>query len=233
MAKVYGLQGVLTGKVGNTVFAVRNGKQIARQFQPVVLNPKSTAQQGVRAKLKLISQLSAMVGDYIAIPKEGDVTSRNMFTKVNYPLATYANNEAGIVLENVQLTKSLVSISGLTATRASGGFAVQINANASLDRVVYVCLVKKGGNLLFGGAITKSADSTHEFRVTVPSTDVTQENVILAYGVRLASENARSIYSNIEAVAGETTGKVVVSAMLRSADVIPTMTIGTTVAQAE
>lgn len=230
---MYGLNGIMTGKVGNTVFAVRNGTQIARQYQPVVLNPKSGTQREARAKLKLMSALSAVVRDYIAIPRDGMMSPRNRFFKENYPLATYANDTASVALESVQLTKSTIAISGLTAARAQSGFSVQIAANTSLDRVIYVAVGKKSGTLQFMGAITKSADSTHEFRVTVPSSDPSVETVIYAYGVRFNTENAKNIYSALEAEVGGTTGKVIVTAMTRDSNVIPTATTAITVAAAE
>lgn len=58
MAKMYGLGGVLSGKLGNTVLAVKSGIQIARQYQPVVRNPKSSAQQMQRAKANLVGRVS-------------------------------------------------------------------------------------------------------------------------------------------------------------------------------
>lgn len=58
MAKMYGLGGVLSGKLGNTVLAIYNGVQVARQYQPVVSNPKSSLQQFQRAKANLVGRVS-------------------------------------------------------------------------------------------------------------------------------------------------------------------------------
>lgn len=56
MAKAVGLIGSLKGKVGNTVFATRRGTQIARVYQPVVANPKSSRQALSRAKFALATE---------------------------------------------------------------------------------------------------------------------------------------------------------------------------------
>lgn len=56
MAKAVGLIGSLKGKVGNTVFATRRGIQIARVYQPVVANPKSSRQALSRAKFALATE---------------------------------------------------------------------------------------------------------------------------------------------------------------------------------
>ena len=58
MAKIYGLNGALRGRQGNNVFAVQNGTQIVRAYQPVVANPRTSAQQLVRARFALAGKIS-------------------------------------------------------------------------------------------------------------------------------------------------------------------------------
>ena len=53
MAKMYGFSGKVTGKKGDAVFAVRNGEQIIRQYNPIVANPSTQKQVDARAALKL------------------------------------------------------------------------------------------------------------------------------------------------------------------------------------
>lgn len=60
MGKVVGLIGSASGKIGNVVYAVSNGIQTARVYQPIVSNPKSTAQMKQRAKANLAGRLSAI-----------------------------------------------------------------------------------------------------------------------------------------------------------------------------
>ena len=61
MAKIFGLNGLMTGKMGNTVFVVTNGIQVARQYNPVVANPKSSLQMLQRAKGNLCGRISSFV----------------------------------------------------------------------------------------------------------------------------------------------------------------------------
>lgn len=49
------------GKLGGVVFAVRNGMQVVREYQPVVANPRTSAQILQRAKVNLVGQLSQLV----------------------------------------------------------------------------------------------------------------------------------------------------------------------------
>lgn len=58
MAKIYGLNGRVTGKVGNTVFAVDGGIQVARQYNPIVNNPRTAAQQDQRMLVNYAGQMS-------------------------------------------------------------------------------------------------------------------------------------------------------------------------------
>lgn len=61
MAKVVGLVGSASGKIGNVVYAVTNGIQTARVYQPVVSNPKSILQNRQRAKGNLAGRISSFV----------------------------------------------------------------------------------------------------------------------------------------------------------------------------
>lgn len=60
MAKNVGLIGSVSGKIGNVVYAVTNGVQIARVYQPVVSNPKSPLQNAQRAKGNIAGRISSL-----------------------------------------------------------------------------------------------------------------------------------------------------------------------------
>lgn len=229
MAKIYGLFGSMTGKVADVVMAVRNGEQIARKYQPVVSNPNSPAQVATRAKLKLLSQLSAVLAPSIAIPREGVVSSRNLFLKSNYGLASYANNEASVDLQNVQITRSVVGLPSLYAGRVQGtGIEVGLNASAgyeSFARVVYVALAKQADKTLrFAGSVVSSDSTNGLFKATFP--EIPEEVVFLAYGVRDNSEAARVVFGNMEVPTAERIAKIVTSRSLTELDVTLTETKG-------
>lgn len=61
MAKVVGLVGAASGKIGNLVYAVTNGIQIARVYQPVISNPKTAGQNMQRSKGNLAGRISSFV----------------------------------------------------------------------------------------------------------------------------------------------------------------------------
>lgn len=76
MAKIYGINGKLTGKVGNTVFAVDGGIQVARQYNPIVANPRTPAQQDQRLKVNFAGQLSSGIVPAAIEALRGNARSR-------------------------------------------------------------------------------------------------------------------------------------------------------------
>lgn len=235
MAKIYGLFGAMTGKLADTVMSVRNGEQIARKYQPVVFNPSTPAQVAQRAKLKLLSQLSAVLGPAIAIPREGVRSARNLFTKVNFGLTSYSSSEASITLDNVQLTKSVVGLPSISASRietTSIGVALnQAPVAGNLSRVVYIGLAKQAdGKLRYLGSVVAENPDTPYFSAEFPYT--AEEVVFYAYGVRDNSESARVVFGNLESLTAEQVAKLVTSRTLTEADITLTETQGITLAAA-
>lgn len=228
MAKIYGLFGSMTGKLADTVMAVRNGEQIARKYQPVVSNPNTPAQVAVRAKLKLMSQLSAVMAPYIAMPRQGAVSSRNIFTKENFKSATYSENMASITLTNVKLTKSVVSLPPLEVTREGASITVGLDGNAGvvINRVVYALFRKMADNTLRAveSKVIDAPGSGNSFTATFTAETASGDFVIYAYGVRDNTEAARAVFGNMEAPVAETIAKLVVTRTLTESDITLTET---------
>lgn len=223
MAKIYGLFGSMTGKVADTVMSVRNGQQIVRRYQPMVANPKSEAQTAARARLKLISQLAAVFGNQIAIPREGVVSSRNLFVKQNYALTSYNEGQAEITLGNVQLTRSVVGLSSISAVRSERNVTVQLQyGDNEIDRVVYVVVMKGQDGKLRRHVSAVSTVGTTFSQTFDLSSDF--EYVVFAYGVRDNTESARTVFGNLQAVTAETIAKLIVNRVLTEADVTLTET---------
>lgn len=232
MAKIYGLFGAMTGKLADTVMSVRNGEQIARKYQPVVYNPSTPAQIAQRAKLKLISQLSAVAAPYIAIPRNGAVSSRNIFTKINFPAATYSDNTADIELEAVKLTKSVVALPAISAVRTGSELSLGLaTSEIDVNRVVYVAFVKTDGELRAAGSVVSTTKGTPsspwQATLDIASTD---ECVVYAYGIRDNTETARVRFGELQAVTAEEVAKLIVTRTLLENDVTLTDTVAMTFA---
>lgn len=227
MAKLYGLFGAMTGKVADVVMTVRNGVQIARKYQPVVFNPSSPAQIESRAKLKLISQLSAVMAPYIAIKREGNVSSRNLFVKDNYGKSSYANGTAEIDLNGLQLTRSVVGLPAVTASREGQLFSIGLEASevaTGLSRVVYVVFTKQSDAKLrfYSSSVVSEAGVGNRFGTTAPLTN--ESIVIYAYGVRDNTSSASVTFGNLQALTAEQVAKLVVESRLTESDITLTET---------
>lgn len=217
----------MTGKLADTVMAVRNGEQIARKYQPVVYNPSTEAQVAQRAKLKLISQISAVMAPVIAIPKIGAVSSRNRFTKVNFPALTYLSNEAGVTLTDIQLTSSAVGLNEVFVTRGESVINAGIvnGAQVNADRVVYAAFAKHADKslTLLGTAVANELGETFDWGVTFPNYN--GEVVVYAYSVRDNTDAARAKFGNYETLTGETVATLLVTRTLTESDVTVSKTV--------
>lgn len=218
----------MTGKLADTVMSVRNGEQIARKYQPMVYNPSTHAQVAQRAKLKLLSQLSAVMAPYIAMPKQGAVSSRNMFTKVNFPATTYATDQADIVLTSVKLTRSVVACSPVTATRGDGTITAELQGD-TFDRVVYVAFFKRNDGTLgfLGQNVVTTPGATNKYTTTF--TAVPFEVVIYAYGVRDNTEAARVLFGDMQTISAEAVAKVITTRTLLESDITLSETVAVAV----
>ena len=101
--KLNGIVGKGSGRLGSSVFTVRGGEQIVRQYTPNVANPNTDAQKGQRARFKLLSQLAAITSAGLLFPKVGNVSRRNAFMSANMPAVTYAGGEAILAVGDVKL----------------------------------------------------------------------------------------------------------------------------------
>lgn len=224
MAKIYGLFGSMTGKVADVVMSVRNGEQIARKYQPIVLNPSTPAQVEARAKLKLLSQLSAIMAPSIAFIKTGAVTARNKFLKANYGTASYSSDQATIDLQSVKLTESVVSLPSITADWANNFLTVGLtSALTDVNRVLYFVFLKQGTEIRYvSSLLANAAGDSGLFQANYGIGD--DEYYVYAYGVRDNTEAARVKFSNLVSPTAETVAKIIVTSLLGTADVTVTET---------
>lgn len=230
MSKIYGLFGSMTGKLADTVMVVRNGVQIARKYQPVVSNPSTKAQVEARAKLKLMSQLSAVVGPVVAMPRLGLVSARNRFTKKNYPLISFSDSQASLNISGMQLTDSVVSMSRITASRSENALNAHIlgadsPAAGSISRVVYVALTRAAdGTLrLWDSAVSNVPGGSSTFNVEMAATNA--EVYVYAYGIRDNSEAAIAKFGSMNVASATQIASLLVSRVLTEADVTVTETV--------
>lgn len=199
--KLHGIGGVGTGKLGSMVYSVRNGQQIVRQYNPIVANPSTAAQVEARSKMKLMSQLAAIVAPVIAINSEGLKSKRNLFISRNYPLAGYEDNAAQIDMAGVQLTKSNTAFPDFEVDRSGGAsIAVHLSENAAnlFDRVIYCAVISQsdGSLRLWDDVLVTEAGAGGLFPATLPYTP--NAIAVYGYGIRANNDDAKAAYANLK-----------------------------------
>lgn len=109
--KLQGFVGKGSGKLGASVWAVRKGVQVVREYTNKVSNPNTRPQVEQRAKFKLLSQLAAITADAMAFTSmTAGQSMRNMFMKRNMDAVEVPFDESQALLKvgEVQLSDSSV-----------------------------------------------------------------------------------------------------------------------------
>ena len=99
MAKIYGINGNISGKQGNNVFAILRGETILRKYQPIVANPNTQQQVAERAKFKVASQMSSIVlasilSGLAPMARAKKIALRNAFTSTNLKAGVFTYNSS-------------------------------------------------------------------------------------------------------------------------------------------
>lgn len=94
--------GLVTYKVGDMI--------LAREYNPKVHNPRTEKQVQQRAKIKLLSQLAAIVRDIIAIFPTSEKSARAIFLAENWQNVECQELTAHFHLENLTLTNGIVPL---------------------------------------------------------------------------------------------------------------------------
>lgn len=225
--KLNGVFGKGTGKVGNSVWAVSGGVQIVRPYNPNVSNPNTDAQIEQRAKLKLMSQIAATLAPAIAFKKQGLVSARNQFISANIGNCTFTDQKAEIDLALLTLTGKNSPLPPIVASfdqNSALKLALESNASANVDAVVYVVCHSNADNKLVVDAIktvnVAGASGTFNTEIAQMPNSVS----VFAYGVKFANASQKVRYENYVMNASGTTGELSVNELEAVKAGEPTMT---------
>lgn len=197
--KLNGFVGKGTGKLGSSVFAVSGGEQIVRQYNPNVSNPSTDAQVEQRAKLKLMSQIAAVLRDAIAFKKNGLVSARNQFISANIGLCTFANGKAELDLTAITLTGKVSVLPPIVAAfdqQENLGIELESDATAKADAVVYVCTSSNPDMKLLVEAIKVVSTPGENGKFQTSIAGLPSSIGIYAYGVKFSSAAQKVRYEN-------------------------------------
>ena len=217
MARLAGIAGGLSGKVGSMVFRQRQGETIATQYQPVVTNPNTNAQQDSRVAFKLMSQLAAIMAPALGSlavlsrpARKGRPSQRNAFFAQNYGLVETRDTENGkratIPMEQLQLTSSFISAG--TISIKQDGDTVTIKGEGSPGKKQKIALVGFGSlagadrpaKIIQITEVNVDDDGLWELEITVENVrakGVTDQITALAYGLIPLSQRMKTKMENI------------------------------------
>ena len=240
MAIQTSLFGKINGKIGSVVFSTSGGSIVAREYNPNVANPNTMAQINQRARMKLMSQLSASLSPVLAMTKDGLVSKRNKFTKLNFPASYALNGVAQITYENVQITEGNTSLPALIAAGIISSdhmnirVGLSVQPTATINRVVY-CLFKKSneGKLEYIASsiiATREAETIEIWFAADFNTLPIAEYVVFAYGMSDTSERASATYGNLNVVTASDLAKLVATRAISFSDYQFTQTRAITIA---
>lgn len=240
MAKQTSLFGKISGKLGAVVFSTTGGETISREYNPSVANPSTQAQVNQRARMKLMSQLSASLSPVLAMTKDGLVSKRNKFTKLNFPASYALNGVAQVTYENVQITEGNTALPALSAGAGINQDKMQMGVlfyeepSASISRVVY-CLFRKTneGKLEYVKSDINSqrvAQGVEGFFYSQFTNLPIAEYVVFAYGMSDTSERATASYGNLNVVTASDLARLVATRAISFSDYQFTQTRAITIA---
>ena len=247
MGKSTAIWGKTTGKVGGLVYATSGGETIVREYNPNVSNPSTVAQVNQRARMKLMSQLSACLAPVIAMTKSGLTSKRNKFVKTNFENSYATEGTAQISYENVQLTEGSIGLPsvGVEVNQDFDNVALGLASApaANIARVVYCIFEKTQENRL---SLVQSVISTKKekteldtffFQINVSGlatqqtggkTVLAKEYVFYAYGMIDTSERATARYGNLNVQSASDIATLVGNRTISFEDYQFTQTRGTT-----
>ena len=240
MGKVTSLYGKTSGKIGSIVFSTSGGETIAREYNPHVANPNTQSQVNQRARMKLMSQLSAALSTVIVMTKEGLVSRRNKFVQKNFAASYALNGEAQITYENVQITEGNTALPALSAEgtiktdKMEMLAAFQQAPTATINRVVY-CLFRKSNEGKLEYVLSQIVsqrtltDPMLFFPVVFQNMPIA-EYVIFAYGMSDTSERASAQYGNLNVVTASDLARLVATRSISFQDYQFTQTRAITIA---
>lgn len=230
MAIQQSLFGKINGKIGGVVFSTSGGIQISREYNPNVANPNTEAQVNQRARMKLMSQLSAVMSPVITMQKIGLVSARNQFTKRNFSYSYVSEGNAQVSYENLQLTQGNAALPSIVAQVDGGQYTLSLaqSADASITRVVWIIYRKtsEGKLQLVRSFIQENAGLDGKFTWIVPSDVAVDNYVFYAYGMKDMNAKATAQYGEMNVTTANDLATLVATRKISMTDYQFTQTRG-------
>lgn len=230
--KLQGFVGKGSGRLGASVFTVRKGEQIVREYTDKVSNPNTPAQVEQRAKFKLLTQLSAVIagaGLYFRNLNTGE-NMRNAFMRANMSAVGFSqtHQEALLNVSAVTLTDGHTTPPPATFNRTTKVLTVDVSDTAMADimGIGYAVITNPSEGRISGYSdrAEKAKEATSiTANIVAPEAQMNRTNVLI-WGYRFADAAARARYENIAATETADVVSIEFERMLREGAIEPTQT---------
>ena len=229
MALMFGYSGFLKGRKGDSVFYVRRGKQIVRQYVGNPYDRKSPAQLRNRAIMSELGRLSTILKSCLMFTPKGLQSMRNRFVSANWNLVMDLEGTLAVDLWRLELAGGARTMTDFEVTRYGDNrlrWGLLQDRHDWYNAVVYVWgQVDENGDLTFAQCKCV-AEAGEDGRFALDMANVEGELICWAYGVVALSARFRSYLGDI---AGDTISQVVqliASRLVSDYDYAPTYTVG-------
>lgn len=205
--KLAGIVGTGVGKLGASVFTVRKGQQVVRQYQPMVSNPNTMEQVRVRALFSLLTKNAKLLSGAFGFKVSGLETQRNAFIKANYGVSAIRPQEG----ESAALMDygRVVLSSGLEDAGTAEVVPQNLTATITIpefEKVRGAVIVTnprgEAPHVMVFEEDLELGRATVDYSELASYLDEDRVQITIAwYGVKFADASARAKYENLNSVA--------------------------------
>lgn len=205
--KLNGIVGKGSGRLGASVFTVRKGEQIVRQYTDKVTNPNTGEQVRVRAAFSLLTKNAKLLAGAFGFNVSGLVTQRNAFIKANYGVSVMLPEpEDSAALMNYG---RVVLSSGLENAGTIENVPQNLQATITIpgyDKVRGAVIVTnplgEAPHVMVFEQDTELGRASIDYSELAAYIDTERVQITIAwYGVKFADAGARARYENLNSVA--------------------------------
>lgn len=221
--KLQGFVGKGSGKLGASVWTVRKGVQVVREYTDKVSNPNTRPQVEQRAKFKLLSQLAAITADAMAFTSmDAGQSMRNVFMKRNMDAVEVPVDQSLALLKvgDVQLSDSAVLGGSITYNVREGSIVGKLRPDDGWRGMRVAVITLPAPGRVFGTVIRSEEVQPSATSVEVsflPAFPEAEHTTVLGVFWRFRDAKAEAKYNN---AAGEGESiKLVFDRMVKQGDI--------------
>lgn len=229
MALMFGYSGFLKGRKGDSVFYVRRGKQIVRQYVGNPYDRKSPAQLRNRAIMSELGRLSTILKSCLMFTPKGLQTMRNRFVSANWSLVMDLEGTLAVDLWRLELAGGARTMTDFEVTRYGENrmrWGLLQDRHDWYDAVVYVWgEVDVNGDLSFAKCQCV-AEAGEDGRFALDMANMEGDLICWAYAIVSISARFSHYLGDVHGNSISQIVQLIASRLVSDYDYAPTYTVG-------